>query len=386
MAASPCPHFPDCVPCPLSGIAYGEQLRVKHRRVVEHFAAHPGVAGIAVPAVVGSPRVFGYRNHAKLVARRARRGVLLGVYRPGTHQVVDVSGCPVHQDPIPAVLASLRRELEVAAVPTYDERTASGWLRYVVVRSSAWKREAQVLLVVRDRSWPGEPGLVQRLGRVRGVASVVLNLNPSPGNVIFGDRFVSVWGEPALIERVGGLRLKSSPGAFLQANLAAARRVYERVGAWAAAQPEEVAVDLYAGVGAISFHLAAMAERVVGIEASATAVRDARQNVRLNGYHNVRFVAAPAAQGLALVAGEEPRIDVIALNPPRKGADSATREALCAAAPTRIVYVSCDPVTLARDLDWLVARGYRVTALQPFDLFPQTEHVEVVALLRRAAG
>jgi len=383
MATSPCPHFPDCAACALSGQAYGDQLRAKHRRLADSLAAYPTLAPLAVPDVIGSQRLFGYRNVAKLVARRTGRGLLLGVYRPGSHQVVDVGSCVVHQPPIPAVLAAVRNELERAAVPTYDERDGSGWLRYVVVRSSGWKHTAQLIPVVRDRAWAGERELLKRLRAVRGVSSIVLNVNPTPGNVILSDTFVPVTHETALLERIGGLRLKSSAGSFLQANIANARRAYERVLLWANPQPEEVAVDLYAGVGAISFYLAGSARRVVGVEESAIAVGDAKQNIRLNGYHNVHFVAAPAAVGLASAASDFGRIDIVTLNPPRKGADEATRATILACAPSRIVYVSCEPSTLARDLDWLAARGYRVTALQPYDFLPQTEHVETVALLEK---
>jgi 23S rRNA (uracil1939-C5)-methyltransferase len=362
-------------------MAYGTQLETKRARVVAALTAYPRLAAIDVPAVIGSPRLFGYRNQAKLVARQTRRGVLLGVYRPGSHQVVDISACPVHQPPINAVLAGVRAAVERARVPIYDERSAGGWLRYVVVRSSAWKKTAQLILVVRNRCWPGERALLQRLRRMREVSSVVLNVNPSAGNAVFGDTFVSDARGASLLDRVGGLRLASRAGAFVQANLGAARRVYEQVARWANPQPEEVAVDLYAGVGAISFHLAGPARLVVGIEESARAVLDAKQNIRLNGYHNVRFLAASAAVGLAQVSAQVGRVDVVTLNPPRKGAEVDTREAIVAAAPRRVVYVSCDPTTLARDLDWFAARGYGVAALRPFDLLPQTEHVETVALL-----
>ena len=381
-----CPHYPQCAGCALSGTAYGEQLRRKHRRVVDALAAHPALADVAVPPVVGATHLFGYRNQVKLVARQARRGLLLGVYRPGTHQVVDIAQCPVHQPPINAVLAAVRAALERSAAPIYDERTHDGWLRYVIVRSSAWKKTAQILLVVRDRRWNGERRLLEQLRRVRGVSSVVLNVNETVGNVILGDQYVAASGDAALLERVGGLKLSHSAGAFVQANLPAARRVYENVLRWADPQPDEVAVDLYAGVGAISFYLAAQASFVVGVEASERAVLDAKRNIRLNGYHNVRFLAAPAAQGLAQAAERFGRISLVTLNPPRQGVDGETRAAIASCPARRAVYVSCEPSTLARDLAWFCARGFAVAGLQPYDLLPQTEHVETVVLINRTAA
>jgi 23S rRNA (uracil1939-C5)-methyltransferase len=210
---------------------------------------------------------------------------------------------------------------------------------------------------------------------------VVLNLNPSTGNVIFGDEFVAVTRENALIERIGGLELKSRAGSFLQANVQVARRIYERVLEWADPAPADVAVDLHAGVGAISFCLATRARTVYGIEESPLAVLDAKENIRLNGFHNVRFVAGRAAEGLARLVATAGKVDLVTLNPPRRGADEATRAAIVSARPRRIVYVSCNPATLARDLDWLAAHGYHTTAVEPFDLLPQTDHVECVAVL-----
>ncbi|MDX2166958.1 MAG: 23S rRNA (uracil(1939)-C(5))-methyltransferase RlmD [Deltaproteobacteria bacterium] len=384
-AATPrCRHFPQCVGCTLIGTAYTAQLAAKRERLAAALAAHARLAGVTAPAVEGSPRMFGYRNQAKLVARRARRGLLLGVYRPGTHQVVDIAQCEVHHPLITRVLANVQAALEAAAAPIYDERDASGWLRYVVLRVSEWKHAVQVILVVRDRSWRGERPLLERIRRIRGVAGVVLNLNASSGNVIFGAQFLGPPRELSLLDRLAGFKLSSRAGAFLQANLGTARRVYAAATRYAALGPEASAVDLYCGVGALTFHLATQAQFVVGVEAVPGAVLDAKQNIRLNGFHNVRFLAAPAAAGMAQAAELLQHVDVVTLNPPRTGADEAARSAIHAAKPRRIVYVSCEPKTLARDLDWFAARGWRVGELAAFDMLPQTEHVETVALLTRA--
>ncbi|MGE0519199.1 MAG: 23S rRNA (uracil(1939)-C(5))-methyltransferase RlmD [Candidatus Binatia bacterium] len=376
-----CPHAPACVGCPLIGTPYGGQLRAKVARVAAAVAAYPRLSGLAVPPVIGSPRLFGYRNQAKLVVRRSRRGLLLGVYRPGTHEVVDISECPVHDPRITDVLRGVRAASEALSAPVYDERDGSGWLRYVVVRTSAWRRAAEVILVVRGRAWPGERELVKRLRRLRGVASVVLNVNASPGNAIFGPTFISSPVDGALYERIGAVTLRSRAGAFLQANIGVARRVYQCALRFADPGPDDIAVDLYCGVGAISLMLAGRAKFVLGVEESARAVLDAKRNIRLNGYHNVRFTAAQADEGLAQAAAMFDRIDVVVVNPPRKGLDAVTRAAIGSAAPRRIVYVSCDPDTLARDLDRFAEHGWRITAVQPFDMLPQTEHVECVALL-----
>ncbi len=383
-SAIDCPHAPDCVGCPYIGVRYGEQLRRKRERVEQALAAYPALSSLAVAKPVGSQRVFGYRNQVKLVAREAKRGLLLGVYKPGSHQVVDVSRCPVHDSLVANALAQVRRAVERTATPIYDERSRQGWLRYVAVRSSWTRRTTQVTLVVRDRGWSGESALVERLRRSRGIGSVVLNVNATTGNAVFGDVFVPRTRHDALVERVGGVHLKFRAGSFVQANLGAARRAYERVAALAALAPGEVAVDLFCGVGAISLLLATSGATVFGIESSESAVRDAVENTRVNGLHNVRFRAAGAAQGLDTLARELDRIDVVTLNPPRKGAGRETLRAIAAVAPSRIVYMSCDPESLARDLADLAELGYAAQPVEPFDFLPQTEHIESVVRLDRA--
>lgn len=382
----PCPHFPECAGCAFIGTAYGEQLQRKQDSVRAALSSYASLQAVAVEPIVGSPRAFGYRNQAKLVVRRTRRELLLGVYKPGTHHVVDISGCPVHHPIIGGVLSSVRATIERLEIPIYDERAATGWLRYVLVRASLWQKTAQIILVVRERNPSYEHKLGQALRRARHVRSVVLNVNPSTGNVIFGQTFIAMTQETALIERVGPLRLKSHPGAFLQANMQAARRLYDLVLAWSEPMPSETAVDLYAGVGAIGFYLGSRARRVYGIEESEIAVKDAKENIRLNGFHNVRFFAGRTADVLPQLASDIGRIDLVTLNPPRKGADEETRAAIVACVPPRIVYVSCDATSLARDLDWFAQRGYASERIQPFDLLPQTEHVECVALLRKSAA
>jgi 23S rRNA (uracil1939-C5)-methyltransferase len=310
--------------------------------------------------------------------------LLLGIYRPQSHQVVDISQCPVHHPLINQVLAKLRHTLERLEVPIYDERTHTGTLRYVIVRVSNWTKRAQIILVTADRLLPHARQLVAQLRRFPGVTSVVQNINPDPGNVILSASFVPLTRETALIDRVGFLKLQTHAGAFLQANVPVARKLYDQALHWAAPTAEDVAVDLYSGVGALSFLLGGAAKFVSGIEESPFAVIDAKANIRLNGYHNVRFYAGSVGTILPELMGRFQHVDVITLTPPRKGVDEGARTAIVACAPRRIVYISCNPDTLARDLDCFAAEGYRTVRMQPFDLLPQTEHVECVAALERA--
>lgn len=377
----PCAHYPNCVGCPFVGVAYGEQLRRKREIVAASLAAYPRLAGVEVPEIVGSPRAFGYRNQAKLVARAGVHGVLLGIYKPGTHDVVDIRACPVHAPPINDVLRHIAAMVERFDVSVYDEVARTGLLRYVVVRASLWNRTAQVILVATGRALP--VGFARALARGRGVASVVLNVNADPGNAIFGGDFISLTKEDSIIEKIGGLRLRTRAGAFLQANPNVAGKIYRQALEWAAPSVDTVAFDLYCGAGALAFHLAGAAHTVFGLELSPIAVVDAKINARLNGFHNTRFNAGDVAQLLPGLA-EAISPGIVTLNPPRKGLDEAVLGAVVASAPQRVVYVSCNPMTLARDLDRFAEHGYATRQLRGFDMMPQTEHVECLALMSRS--
>jgi len=373
--------------CPLLGRPYGEQLEEKRAAVARAFGAYPELRGIRVPPVIGSPRVFGYRTTAKLVVRRRRGAVQVGMYRPGTHEVVDIRDCPAHHPLVNRVVGAVLHGLEDAPITIYDEKAGGGWLRYLVVRASAWQKKAQLVLVTTRKAGAWERRWARSIARrLPFLTSVVENVNPSPRNAIFGPRFLPWGGGPVLIERIGGLRLRTRPGAFLQANPQVAARLYRCASGLAEARPADAVADLYSGVGALAFHLAPACRVVVGIEESRVAVLAARENARLNGFHNTRFREGAVETELPELRGTLARIDVVALNPPRAGASEAAREAIARCEPRRIVYVSCNPATLARDLAWLVARGYRVDAVQLFDMLPQTDHVEVVAALEAVAA
>lgn len=362
---------------------YTEQLARKAERVRAALQGYASLAGVELRPLRPAPKPFGYRNLVKLVIRREREGLRLGIYRPGTHEVVDIRRCAAHQPQANELLAPLASILERLRVPTYDERGRGGWLRYAIVRTGG-ERRSLLVLVARDRRYAGERELVAALRSLRGLAGIVLNLNDDPGNALLGPRFVTLHGDDFLLDRVGPLALRSRAGSFVQANLAAADAAYAEVLRLADAKPGERALDLYAGVGAIALGLARAGAEVRGIEESERAVVDARSNAQRNGVENVRFEAADAARRLEALVRQGERADLVTLNPPRKGADAAVLEAIATLTPSRIVYLSCDPDTLARDLAALATHGYRCELVQPFDFLPHTEHVEAVALLRRS--
>lgn len=367
------------------GWRYTEQLAWKEQRVRELFADAGSDLALEVLPIVGSPRAFGYRNQAKLVLRRTRHGLLAGLYRAGTHQVIDVRACPVHDPEIQKALARIVPCLEAAEIPTYDERTGQGSLRYLIVRSSQAERALQVILVTATPLDEPLRRLLQRIARMRGVRSVVHDYNPHPGNVLLAYHFTPISARSELLERVGPFWLRVQAGTFLQANIAVAQRIYRYALEEARPASDGIAVDVFSGAGALSMYLATRARLVLGVEENPYAVADAKSNLRRNGFSNVRCFEGDASRVLPQLAERFQRAQVVALNPPRKGASEATLEAVCRLSPERIVYVSCSPETLLRDLTWLRDHGYRPLRLRPFDLMPQTDHVECVATIERIA-
>ena len=379
-----CPGFGRCGGCAIQHLAYDAQLVWKRARVVRAFAAEATLREVAVAHTVPSPRLFGYRNNAKLVAARQGRSVVLGGYAPRSHQVVDLLGCRVVEPALDAVAVELRRLLAETDLEIYDERTLAGRLRHVVLRSNEAGQVLCTLVVVRPL--PDGAALAERLRAARPeVAGIVEHENRSRGNAIFAaggaERLLAGAGEIedrlALEDR--SLRVRLTPGAFFQANRDVAALAYSAIARALAVESTQRVVDVYSGVGGIGLALANRAADVLGIESHAGAVANASAAAALNGITNARFVAGDAAAALAAVD----RADVVVVNPPRKGCAPDVLAQMTRLAPRAIAYLSCEPDTLARDLAVLMAAGYRPRAITPYDMLPHTAHVETLAILGR---
>jgi tRNA/tmRNA/rRNA uracil-C5-methylase (TrmA/RlmC/RlmD family) len=279
------------VPCPYRGLPYREQLARKLARVRDALSARRSLAGVPIDDVVGSRDLFGYRNNVKL-AVRARRGELVaGVYAPGTHRLVDAARCAAEHPALSDVVVATLAEATALGITAHDERDGSGELRYIVARWSAWRRRVQLVLVTATTELSRVRALTRKLERrVRSLGGVLHNWNAERGNVILGRRWATLRPPAELVERIGFVDLQLHPGSFLQSNVWTARRIYETVLDWAAPLAHEVAVDLFCGAGPLSLYLASRAGRVVGIEDSPNAIRDARANQRRNRLRNVKFV------------------------------------------------------------------------------------------------
>lgn len=377
-----CPHYPRCVGCPWVGRPYADQLAAKRHRVETALAAAlPDATDVLVDAVVPALEPSGYRVQAKLVVGGGRRGPLLGLYAPGSHRVVDASGCPLHHPLLQHAIPALREALASEHVPIHG-RDRSG-VRYALVRASVTEERVLVTLVSSRVPLAAALRVAHRVRRAVPLAGLLVNENTTSGNVILGARTEVVLGESVLRERYGDVVIAAGPTAFVQANTRMAAFIYATIAAAAATDEHTRVLDLYCGVGGIALTLAARAGTVVGIEEVPAAVQAATANAARAGATHARFVAGLVDDALAAV--DDP-VDVVTMNPPRKGCGPAVVRALVARAPRRLLYLSCDPESFARDAAGLVAGGFRLAHVRPFDLLPQTAHVETLGIFLRESA
>ena len=374
-----CPAYGRCGGCLLEHMGYGEQLAWKQAHVTAALRA----AGLEAPvaACVPSPRPLGYRNKSKLVYAVDQAGrPLLGAYAPRSHRVVDLSGCRVAEAPLDDVATALSEICGRHAVPAYDETSGAGLLRYAILRVNHLGR-VLVTLVTSAEPFTDGDALAAELALARPeIVGVVQNINRSRGNALYGEEERTLYGVAELAERVGGVELRLSSTAFFQVNRDVAARIYADLAAAAALTGQERVVDAYAGIGGIALTLARGAAEVIGIEEHVRAVADAQAAAQINHAFRARFVVGDVEPTLAGLGAA----DVLVLNPPRRGCAPAVLQAAAAMRPRLIAYVSCAPDTLARDLALLAHAGWHTRSVTPYDMLPQTAHVESLAIVTPA--
>lgn len=382
--APACPHAGQCGGCCFQHMSYEEELRAKEKKVRDALTRIGGIDGDKLTGIVGAPETERYRNKAQYPVGLSGEGrVVTGFYRPRSHDIVPVERCLIQPEIADRIAAYVRAWMQQNAVAPYDHQTGKGMVRHVYVRTGAVSGEAQLTLVVTTRKLPALDELVTALRlHEPALTGVLLNLNRRTDNVILGDRTVTLWGQPLLEDKLCGSSFLLSPHAFYQVNHAQATRLYERALELAALTGQETVIDLYCGAGTITLALAKKAKRVIGVELVPEAVENARENASRNGVTNAEFICADAGQAATMLAvrGEKP--EVLTVDPPRKGLDDETIAAIVSMAPPRLVYVSCDPATLARDLKKLAAE-YEVKTAAAYDLFPRSSHCEVCVELCR---
>lgn len=377
-----CAQAGDCQSCALIAMNYPAQLRFKEERVRRYLGNYPPLAEIKVNPIWSSEHKLEYRTNAKLAMTKERGKIKIGLYRRGSHEVVDIGNCPLHHPLINRIVTATKEEIERQDIHIYNPRTRRGLLRYLTIKVAPAANKAMVTFVTAERNFRELTHLGKGLkNKVPEIVSLQQNVNATEGNVIFGRETLKILGVPDLIDQVGDIRLRISPTSFFQVHNEQAARIYLQARQWAALRPHETAIDLYCGIGGIALNLARDAGRVIGIEVIEEAVRNARENARMNELANCSFVAGDVAELVHDLSLEVAPDSVVVINPPRGGCEEEVLTGLAALAPRMLIYISCNPETLARDLDLLHRRGYGTEEIQPVDMFPQTPHVEAMARL-----
>lgn len=405
-----CPVAGKCGGCTLQHLSYERQLAYKQKKVTDCLVRLGGVDADTVEwlPILGMENPWQYRNKAQFPIRMQKddRGEfrpVAGFYVRRTHSIIPVTDCAIQHPCMKEILESVLCWMQEQHVPAYDEESQMGLIRHIYIRRAYYTGEIMVCLVLNSMGISEEQKstLLDKLTQIRGVASIFLNINSDYTNVILGKKMILLWGREYIEDRIGDICYHISPQSFYQVNPVQTEKLYQTALEFADLSGKETVWDLYCGIGTISLFLARKAKKVYGVEIVPEAIENARENAQLNGIGNVEFVCG-AAEEIVPKLMEEMRgsgdfvgevghggkirtslADVVVADPPRKGCDTALLDTIGRMAPERIVYVSCDPATLARDVKVLGQKGYEVRKVRPVDMFGQGGHVETVVLMSR---
>ena len=376
-----CPVCAKCGGCDFRHVSYAEELRIKRQRVDDAMRRIGGLE-LSAEEILPSPLLERYRNKTILnVGQREGRAVT-GYYRPRSHDIVPVESCLLQSASADRAAGALRRWMDKYAVPAYDEESGRGVVRRLFVRDAGLG--VCVCVVAAADKLPHLPELTDALRKAcPELSSLVLNVNRDRGNSILSEKFITLWGEDSIDAELCSLRFKLSPRSFFQINSLQAERLYARAIEYAGLSGTERVLDLYCGTGTIGLCAASKCAHVTGAEIVPAAIEDARENARRNGIENADFICADASDAARHFAESGMSPDVIIVDPPRKGLAPDVIHSIAQMSPARVVYVSCDPATLARDLKLFAEKSYIATRLTAADMFPRTRHVECAVRLER---
>lgn len=378
-----CPHARQCGGCQLQTLSYKAQLDFKAKKIQNNLIHIGGFSDIDKPQVIGMEDPWRYRNKAQFPFGTDREGNLVtGFYAARSHTIIPCTDCQLGVKENKTILEIIQAHMRKYQIPAYDETTGRGLVRHVLIRKGFYTKELMVCLILNGQKLTAIEELTESLQKIPGMTSITINVNTDRTNVIMGSKIVPVWGQGYITDQIGNIRYQISPLSFYQVNPIQTERLYQTALEYADLKGTETVWDLYCGIGTISLFLAQKAAKVYGVEIIPEAIEDAKRNAELNQIKNVTFYTGKAEELLPQKYQTEGiRADVIVVDPPRKGCDLAALETMIRMQPKRIVYVSCDSATLARDLKYLCEKGYEVQKVTGCDLFPWTVHVETVVQL-----
>lgn len=377
---APCPNFRKCGGCQLQNLPYSEQLLHKQRQLVSLLGEFCHVNDI-----IGMDEPTHYRNKVCAAFGLDRqRHIISGIYQTGSHSIIPVDECMIEDKIADGIIVDIRNMLRSFKIQAFDERTGTGWLRHVLVRRGFQSGQVMVVLVAVSPIFKLQKPFLKKLTELHPeITTVVLNINDRFGPVVLGSREKVLLGDGYIEDSLLGLCFRISPRSFYQINPVQTEKLYSIAIEMAGLTGKELVLDAYCGVGTIGLCAAGKAGQVLGVELNRDAVKDAIINAKLNGIKNCWFTVGDAGKYMEEMSTGGKRPDVVFMDPPRSGSSPQFLSSLLRAAPKRIVYISCGPDSLRRDLDVLVSGGYRVSRIQPVDMFPYTNHVETVCLLSK---
>ena len=376
-----CPYAKKCGGCQYQGMEYAQQLKKKQKemnKLLKDFGKCEQIIGMKDP--------LHYRNKVHAVFGRTKKGeIVSGTYEAGTHKIVNIDECMIEDELSGAVIRTIRNLLRSFKIKTYDEDTGYGLLRHVLVRRGFASGQVMVVLVLSSPILPSKNNFVKALRKEHPeISTVVLNINDKKTSMVLGERDIILYGKGYIEDTLCGCVFRISPQSFYQVNPVQTERLYQTAMNYAHLTGKERVIDAYCGIGTIGMIAAKKAKEVIGVELNRTAVRDAAINAKRNQIRNIRFYEGDAGEFMVSMAEAGEKADVVFMDPPRTGSDEAFLSSVVRLNPKRVVYISCGPDTLAADLKYLTAHGYRVKKMQPVDMFCFTGHCEMVALLVKA--
>ena len=378
-ASDVCPVHKKCGGCQYQGMAYKKQLSLKQRQANMLL----GKFGTVLP-IIGMKDPLHYRNKVHAVFAFEKGKAIAGTYQEGTHKVVPVESCLIDDEKSDAIIQTIRELLRSFKIKTYNEDSGYGLLRHVLIRRGFTSGAIMVVLVASSPVFPSKNNFVKALRKEHPeITTVILNVNDQNTSMVLGERNITLYGKGYIVDTLCGHTFAISPSAFYQVNPVQTEILYQTAMDYAGLTGKETVVDAYCGIGTIGMIASKQAKEVIGVELNRDAVRDAIGNAKGNGVKNIRFYQADAGEFMVAMAEQGEKMDVVFMDPPRAGSDEAFLQSVVKLAPKKVVYISCNPETLARDLGYLTKKKYKVTKICPVDMFPFTDHCEVITCLQR---
>jgi len=379
-----CPVAKSCGGCQIQEMSYDSQLLYKQNTVKNNLKRIGGISDIEMDPIIGMEEPYNFRNKAQYPVGQDNNGsIIMGFYVAHSHAIINNMDCCIGSPKNAGILAKVKDFMLRNSITPYNEYEHTGLVRHVLIRVGANTGEVMVCLVINGTALPNSDEFVKSLLEVEGIASIMININKEKTNVILGKRVKILWGKPYIEDYIGDVKFQISPLSFFQVNSKQTEKLYNKALEYADLSGTETVWDLYCGIGSISLFLAQKAKKVYGVEIVPEAIEDARKNAKINNISNAEFFVGKAEEVLPAYYEEHKGeyADVIVVDPPRKGCDEALLKTIVLMAPAKVVYVSCDSATLARDLKYMCENGYKVVKMQSVDQFGHSVHVETVVLL-----